>query len=120
MARGWLRGVITFVVAAALIMRVAMPTPAQSEISSSASLALLGATLCHHDDGDQPTVPISKDLCDHCDMCSGTVPILRTPGAMPVPKFTAEVIQHDELNPASKPRAPPARANKPRAPPAQV
>lgn len=118
--RGWVRLLVTFVMAAGILTRAAIPMPMQSAGGPDAVLAGLGAALCHHDDSGAPDAPIRPGVCDHCDMCSVAVPLPLAPAAVPVPMMLAELVLPPTPNPVASPRAPPGRAHSPRAPPALV
>ena len=118
--RGWLPSLVTFVAAFGLLARLAAPLPVQPVAGVDATLAGLGATLCHLDDGGDQGVPLKPIVCDHCELCAVAVPVLPPPAAVLGPAVVATVVVPAEPGRGASPRAPPRRANAPRAPPTLV
>ena len=118
--RGWFPSLVTFVAALGLLARLAAPLPVQPVAGVDVTLASLGATLCHLDDGGDQGVPLKPIPCDHCELCAVAVPVLPPPGAVPKPAVVATVVVPAEPGSDASARAPPRRANNPRAPPTLV
>jgi hypothetical protein len=118
--RGWLPSLVTFVAALGLLARLSAPLPVQPATGVDASLAGLGATLCHMDGGGDQGVPLKPIACDHCELCDQVIPVLPPPAAVPKPAVVATVMAPAKPGGEANPRAPPRRANNPRAPPTLV
>ena len=109
-----------------MLARAVLPMPAEAHGSQRPDLELriLGAALCHADDG--PTAPdqapIAPLSCDHCLLCAAAV---HAPLAVPAeiaapapPPARADGPVPSGWYVLAIPRAPPEHARNPRAPPA--
>ena len=113
---------IALFVAMGVLARVLLPMPAaaSTQATLSASLAAIGAVICHTDDGTPDPGPTDTANCDRCDICtvSSSLPLLPPVVAASIffPSSTDAplTLQRNSVGGA---RAPPERANPPRGPP---
>ena len=113
---------VALFMAMGILARVLLPMPAaaSTQATLSASLAAIGAVICHTDDGTPDPGPSDASSCDRCEICtiSSNLPLLPPAVAagivFPSSTDAAPPFQRDSVGAA---RAPPERANPPRGPP---
>ncbi len=124
-ARDWPRLFVALMALTCMLIRGAMPLPAQATqvAGIDTGLKALGATLCHTDrTPDQPS-PGGPPACEHCPVCAfafdghATLPDHPTPPEFPV---LAGGAVPAGFNTDASPRGPPRRAHNPTGPPATL
>ena len=124
-AKDWPRLFVTLLALTCMLIRAALPLPAQGAGIGGigAELKALGATICHSGQAPDQPAPGNMPSCEHCPVCAfafdghATLPDLAAPRAFPV---LADSHLPAGFNPHASPRAPPRRAHNPTGPPATL
>lgn len=115
---------VTLLAVTCMLGRAVLPMPAAARggnAAISADLSILGAALCHSDDGSDDSQRPGMPFCDHCPVCGHAIDTpfpLAAGAAVPRPFPVTDARPAVPRHALAQTRAPPEHAHQPRAPPA--